>query len=771
LVAAKISHYRIEEEIGGGGMGVVYRAYDERLQRRVALKLLTDKISNRSERWSRILAEARLASSLNHPGITTIYDVGEDGEHLFIVMELVPGKPLRSLLREGPVDVRTLLRLAAQIAEALASAHEHGVIHGDIKPENIMVLADERVKLLDFGLARQMAAEVLTATHTVSHAWIPESQVAGTLAYMAPEKLHGDLGDKRSDLFSLGVLLYEMAAGRRPFPGPTAIALASQLMNDMPAQLTGGGNKLPAKLSRIIFKLLEKKPELRHQSAKDAQADFVNLTRDLELGVNLPVAVANKKAVAVLPFQLLTPNPDDEYLSIALADAVINRLSATGVLLLRPVSAVMRYRGQNVDFMLAARELNVELIVEGSIQRLGQKLRVHLEAWDVGDGCARFSTKCDGETTDLFGLQDRLSEDLAATLAPKSKTNLSLPAPTKNPAAYELFMRARERMLRNNRWDTRTAVEILENVTELDSEFPDAWAALAEAYVQMGVTFEPGPKWMMRAERSVKRALLLDKDNIEAQIARGRILWTPHKKFQNTLALRSIRKVLEKQPTNQQALSWQGCILAHIGLLPEARECLSAALAANPDDTFTFVFLAQTAMWGGSYEEAQELFARAVSIDRANLWANLFSPIAPLYGGKLEKAAETIRAASQVLPNDPMLIGCEALLWAKRGERRKSEKLIQQAVRGGKSLSHTHHTMHAVAAAYAVLERPLPAIAWLEKAGATGLPLYPGFRDDPHLRFLQDHPLFLRLMSKLKNEWLAYQREFGQAAKASASTF
>ncbi len=205
MLGAKLSHYRIEGEIGSGGMGIVYRAYDERLRRKVALKVLTDRISNHSERWSRILAEARVASSLNHPGITTIYDVGEDGDHLFIAMELVPGGALRELLVEGPVETRKLLRLASQTAEALAAAHERGVIHGDVKPENIMVLPDERVKLLDFGLARQMAAEALTVTHTVTHAWIPESKIAGTLAYMAPEKIKGESGDERSDLFSLGV--------------------------------------------------------------------------------------------------------------------------------------------------------------------------------------------------------------------------------------------------------------------------------------------------------------------------------------------------------------------------------------------------------------------------------------------------------------------------------------------------------------------------------------------------------------------------------------
>lgn len=764
MLGTVISHYRIEGKIGIGGMGVVYQAYDERLRRKVALKLLTDRISNRSKRRSRILAEARVASSLNHPGITTIYEVGEDGEHLFIAMELVPGRSLRLLLQEGPIETRKLLRLASQTAEALAAAHDHGVTHGDIKPENIMVLPDERVKLLDFGLASQMAAEALTATSTVSHAWLPESRIAGTLAYMAPEKIQAGSGDKRSDLFSLGVVFYEMAAGHRPFPGPTATALCAQLIHDSPAALVGTGRSTPAELARIILKLLKKSPDSRYQSAQEVKADLTNLARDLELGKALPAAVANKPSVAVLPFQLLTPDPNDEYLAIALAYPVINRLSASGSLLVRPVSAVMRYGSREVDLIDAARELNVDLIVEGSVQRFGQKLRVHAQAWRVADGSAHFSTKCDGENSDLFGLQDRVADALAQALVPNVANPARMEAPTKNPVAYELFMRACERMLRNNRWDTRTAIEMLENVTAMDAKFADAWARLAEAYVLMGVTFEPGPKWMTRAETAVKRALLLDRGNVEAQIARGRMLWTPHRKFRSAPALRSIRKALGSQPSNQQALSWQGCILAHIGLLPEARECLTTALAANPDDTFTLVFLAQTAMWSGLFEEAQELFARALVIDRANLWANLFSPTATLYSGELEKAAESIRVAGQVLGRDPMVIGCEALLWAKRGEKSKSEQLIKKAIHGGKSLSHTHHMMHAVAAAYAVLDQPTQALTWLGKAAAIGLPLYPGFRDDPHFISLHNHPQFLRLMAALRTEWLSYRREFGNSA-------
>jgi serine/threonine protein kinase/Flp pilus assembly protein TadD len=759
MLPQRVSHYLIKEKVGSGGMGLVYRAYDEILRRDVALKLLADKIVSHSDRWSRILAEARAASALNHPGITTIYEVGEDQEQLFIVMELVPGKSLREMLLGGPVEHRALVRLVIQVAEALTVAHSQGVVHGDIKPENIMVQPDGRVKILDFGLARQLASEALTVSRTISQDWLQGGQIAGTIAYMAPEILRNQSSDARADLFSLGVVLYEMANGRKPFLAGSGLSLAMCVVNDTPPPLTGGATS--PELSRIIFKLLEKDPESRYQSAREVQVDLNNLARDLELGTKLPATLGNKSAVAVLPFKLLTPHPEDEYLSVALTDPLISRLNAGAKLLVRPISAVMRYAKQGTDVLLAGRELNVQLVIDGSIQKFGQRLRVHVQAWNITDGSTLMSAKYDADATELFDLQDKIGDSLARALTlPALPGNSGIP-PTENPVAYELFMRAKERMSRNNRWDTRTAIEMLENATKLDNKFSDGWACLAEACVLMGVTFEPGPRWMKRAERAVTTALALDEENVEAQVARGRIYWTPAMKFQNRAALRAIRKALQREPTNQQALSWQGCIFAHIGLLVEAKECLTTALAASPDDTFTLVFLAQTAMWSGNYDEAQELFARALSIDRANLWANLFAPTAPLYSGELEKAVVCIRSASHVLPKDPLILACEALLCAKKGDRQKAEQLIQKAVRGGKSLSHTHHMMHTVAAAYAVLEKPTQALSWLRKASVTGLPLYPGFRDDPHFVSLHNNAKFLSLMSTVKKEWLSYQREFG----------
>lgn len=761
MVGQTISHYRIEAQLGSGGMGVVYRAHDQRLQRKVALKLLQERGAGRTERWARVLAEARAASALNHPGITTIYEVGEEGEHLFIAMELVTGRTLREELRGGAMEARALLRVGAQVAEALAAAHAQGIVHGDIKPENVIVQADGRVKLLDFGIARQLAAETLTATQSAAPAWAPDSAVAGTLAYMAPEQFRGEVTDARSDLFSLGVTLYELAAGKRPFPGPTPAALAAQIQNHAPPALNAAGPKVPGELARVVHKLMEKQPGARYQSAQEVKVDLTNLSRDLELGVT-PTAVAGKRAVAVLPFKLLTPNPEDEYLGVALADSLINQLGSSGELLVRPVNSVLRYARQAMDPLLAARELNVQVLVDGSIQKYGQQLRVHVQAWSAGDGSTLLSAKHDSEMTGLFALQDKIAEGLARALGFKPAAEVREEPPTRNPMAYELYLRGVERLSRLNRWDTRTAVEMLENATRLDPKFADAWARLAEACVLMGGTMEPGPLWMGKAEKAVRRALTLDPENAETHVARARMVWTPAKRFQHRAALRSLSEALRHSPGWPQALVWRGCILLHVGLMDEAQQGLLEALASNPDDPFALNFLGQTYLYRNSYDEGTEYMVSALTIDRGNVWANLFAPTGPLYSGQLEKAESLIRAGAQVLPDDPMLIACEGLLWAKRGERRRAEKLLLSALRKPKSLLHTHHMVHTAAAGYAVLGNTTKAVALLGTASSNGLPNYPMFRDDPHFKSFRKNPGFLRLMAKLKREWEGYAQEFGK---------
>jgi len=478
----------------------------------------------------------------------------------------------------------------------------------------------------------------------------------------------------------------------------------------------------------------------------------------------LPVVADGKRAVAVLPFKLLTTNPEDDYLGVALADAVINQLGAGGELLVRPTSAVVRYAKQTVDPLTVARELNVHVIVDGSIQKFGQRLRLHAQVWNAADGSTLFTAKHDSEMADLFELQDKIADAVARVLGARVTAASEKPAapPPKNPLAYELFLRAVDRLSRVNLWDTRTAIEMLENAVKLDTDFIDAWARLAEAYVVMAVTFEPGVRSIRRADRAIRHALTLDASNAEAHCARGRVLWTPARHFQNRAALRALSTALRLSPGCQPAKIWQSVIFLHLGLLERAKEGLVSVLATDSENPFSLAFLGQTALYNWDYDEAEEYHLRAFHVDPTNVWAHLFHPTIALYRGQLEEAADRIHAARQLMPDDPWLQSCEALLWAKRGEFRKAEQLIQQALRGGKPLLHTHHVFHTAAAVHVLLGKPARATGLLRKASAMGLPNYPVFRDDPHFHSLSDRPEFLRLIAELKREWAGYREEFGR---------
>jgi len=292
MIGQTISHYRISAELGRGGMGVVYRAHDERLLRSVAIKILSDASSGSAETRSRMLAEARAASSLHHPGITTIYEVGEDGDSIFLVMELVEGRTLRSMLSDGPLDPKRIIEIGAQLAEALDAAHSRGVFHGDVKPENIVVQADGRAKLLDFGVARHGVEDTITKTLSSPLEANMTPGIQGTIAYLAPEQLRCEAADGRADLFSLGVVLYELSSGCRPFTAPNIAALISQVISGEPPHLRDAVPGAPAALCSIVGKLLEKEAARRYQSARDLQRELTSVSRDLELGTFLPAALA-----------------------------------------------------------------------------------------------------------------------------------------------------------------------------------------------------------------------------------------------------------------------------------------------------------------------------------------------------------------------------------------------------------------------------------------------------------------------------------------------
>jgi len=760
MVGRTLAQYRIEERLAQGGMGAVYRAFDTRLKRDVAIKILS-RSEESDDELARLLAEARAAAPLNHPSIATIHEVGEAEGVPYIVMELVTGGTLREAYGGESCEPRTLARIGREVALGLEAAHEHGVIHGDVKLDNLMVGPDDRVKILDFGVARRQSRTSVDATLSIGDVhWNDPGRVSGTIAYMAPEQLRGEKIDGRADLYSLGVVLYELAACKRPYEGETVTAVMAQLLSESPPPLSDLEQGQPAELVRIIGKLLAKDVRERYQSARDVAIDLKSFLRSLDPG---KAAVADsRRSVAVLPFPLLAGGAEDEFLSVALAEAVAHGLSQNAKLAVRPTSAVMRYVARKVDPLLAARELNVQVIVEGSIQRLGTQMRVRVQAWEAAQGSTLLSLKLDGQMAELFDLQDRLADALADGLGLEEAAHSTVEPPTLNARAYELYLRASERLLRYTKGGTHQAIEMLRSAVGMDPRFAEAWARLSAATVTMAVFFDPDPRWYVQAEEAVGRALEIDSTNAEAWAARGRILWSPHHDFLHAEALRCFEKTHHFHSRPHDGPLWEGLVLLHIGLHDEARSCLLEALEEQPDDLIAMLSLGEIAHFEGNHAAAQEHYDRTLALDPSHIYGNMFVQAGLLYLDELDKAERGLVKAHQIVGEDSLLQSAEALLWAKRGESVRADEHVRRALDNLKSLSHAHHTRHYLAAALATIGQPERALEQIRLATETGLPNYPLFLRDRHFDSLRARPDCREFLAGLKPGWEACRREFGR---------
>ncbi len=743
--ATQLGPYRIEQRIGEGGMGQVYRAVDTRLGRTVAIKLLSPELAAEREFRRRFLHEARAASSLNHANIVVLYDIGNHAGVDFLVMEYVAGRTLKEMIPSDGMPFDQVAALGSQVAMALTAAHAAGIVHRDIKPSNILVTSRQEVKVLDFGIAKVPLDDA--ETKVTRH-----GAILGTTAYMSPEQTRGEEVDARSDIFSLGSVLYEAATGRQPFGGESALAVLHAIATADPDPPDVYQPDLPREFVTLVMRCLEKSSAARPESA-------VELATQLK-ALSLPakpqsVTRAGRPTIAVLPLQLRGPAAD-QYLSTSLADALIHHLSSSGKLVVRPIASVMRYAGKEVDWAQAARELNVNLIVEGLIQIMGTKIRLLVQAHRASDLQTLASLKLDGDTGDLFALQDRLADAVSDIFLPRQKQVERAASPTKHGGAYELYLRAVDRQVHVDKFEMASAIEMLTRATELDPAFADAWGLLAQACAQMGAHLDPDAKWFELGERAIARAIELDPVQCEALCARGMILWSPSRGFQNRAALRALNAALKIDPLRATARHQRCAVLWHLGFLDaaagDADEIQSPGLAAMQR--------AQIHLFRGDFEASMHQFQAAQRLDPGSVLSYLHAPVAPLWAGRMNEARKVLDKAAQMIPGESFTMGLEAIFAALGGNFSRAETLAEAASRG-RSLTHSHHIWHFCAGAWALCGKPEQAVAELQRCADLGFPNHRIFEMDPHLRALHDHPDFRNLMQSLRREHQSIKEEFG----------
>jgi serine/threonine protein kinase/Flp pilus assembly protein TadD len=680
VIGKTISHYKITDKLGEGGMGIVYKAEDLKLGRTVAIKFLPSHLASSEENKARFMREAKSAAVLNHPNILNIYEIDEEDSSLFLVMEFVDGEALKThipkVTKGTGLPVAQAIEWLEQIANGLKTAHDMNIIHRDIKTENIMINKDGRLKIMDFGLAKLK-----------DHAGITKAGTSlGTLSYMAPEQAHGMPADNRSDIWSLGVVFYEILTGELPFKSEHEAGLFYIIANEAPAAPNMLNKKVPHQIDAVVMKMLEKEPEKRFQTVDE----LLKTLNDVKNDIQNVVSGEKEKAIVVLPFDNISPDADSDYFTDGLTEELIANLSRLKNIRLVPRTTSMRYKGTNKDIKTIGRELGTRYILAGSVRKFQDNLRITVELIDVDKDSQLWAETFKGKLADVFDIQERVSKEivdaLRLKLSPTEKVVLEKRS-TLNAEAFDLYLRGRDFLYRMTKTNIHFAIQLFQKAIEVDPRYASAYAGLSESYAYLFLYFERNKTLLDKAVEASLKAMMYDATLSEAYAALALAHYNGNNLGEATTAG---EKAVELDPNNFTGIWTLGRIYHSTDRDKEAIALYKKVINLNPDFYSAYLDLRSSyerlgmkSEYEQTLHQALELYPRYLSQHPDDARAHILYATDLAQVGRLDEAKIESTKALELSPNDALMQYNGACFYARMGESKQAINYLDKAIKTG----------------------------------------------------------------------------------------